>query len=56
MSDNIATYTLESAACVLILAVAYKIHRMRCNSSSDCCGDAVHVDTHNPGVNPENNV
>ena len=47
--NNIGAYTLEGAFCVLILAIAHKIYKMRCNSSSNCCGDAIHFDTHNSG-------
>jgi hypothetical protein len=64
MTDNIGAYTLEGAFCVLILAIAHKIYKMRCNSSSNCCGDAIHFDTHNSGEgqsrrhveSPENQV
>lgn len=49
MADNIGTYSLEAGVCVLLLAIAHKIYRMRCNSSSDCCGDSIHIDTHNNG-------
>ena len=56
MTDNISGYTLEGAACVLLLAIAHKIYKMRCNSSSDCCGDAVHIDTHNPGSERSSDV
>tara|TARA_R110002153_G_scaffold44602_1_gene125727 strand:- start:1163 stop:1360 length:198 start_codon:yes stop_codon:yes gene_type:complete len=62
--NNIGAYTLEGAACILILTIAHKIYKMSCNSSSNCCGDAIHIDTHNSGEgqsarhveNPQNNV
>jgi len=62
--NNIGAYTLEGAFCVLILAIAHKIYKMRCDSSSHCCGEAVNFSSHNSGEgqsarnveNPENNV
>ena len=49
MSGDVGQYTLEGAFCVLILAIANKIYKMRCDSSSNCCGDALQVQTHNSG-------
>jgi len=56
MSENYTMYTLEGAFAVLIIAIAHKIYKMRCSSSSDCCGDAVHIQTSNPGDNNDDNV
>jgi len=64
MSDNVGQYTLEGAFCILILAIAHKIYKMRCDSSSNCCGEALQVTTHNSGEgqsqrqidNVENNI
>lgn len=50
MSD-FSTYTIESAVAVLLLSIAFKIYRLRCHSSSDCCGSNVHFDAENPGGN-----
>jgi len=44
-----STYTIEAAAAVLIMAVAHKIYKMRCDSSSHCCGESVAVRLHNEG-------
>ena len=44
-----STYTIEAAFAVLIMAVAHKIYRMRCDSSSHCCGETVEVRLHNEG-------
>lgn len=49
MSGDVGQYTLEGAFCVLILAIAHKIYKMRCDSSSNCCGDAIKLQTHNSG-------
>jgi hypothetical protein len=44
-----STYTIEAAAAILIMAIAHKIYRMRCDSSSHCCGDNLSVRMHNEG-------
>lgn len=41
--------TLESAACFLILVVAYKIYRMQMSTRSECCDGALRVLSNNPG-------
>jgi hypothetical protein len=48
MTDYSA-YTIEAAFAVLIMAVAHKVYKMRCDSSSKCCGDTVAVRMHNEG-------
>ena len=42
-------YTLEGASAFLIIIIAYKIYRMRCNTSSKCCGENFEIDLHNDG-------
>ena len=49
-SDEVSTLTLESAAAALLLAVAYKVWRMKCASHSKCCGDQVEFQSSNPGA------
>tara|TARA_R110000803_G_scaffold32664_5_gene71811 strand:- start:2159 stop:2362 length:204 start_codon:yes stop_codon:yes gene_type:complete len=44
-------YTLEGASAFLIVVVAYKIYRMRCNTTSKCCKESFNVDLHNDGNN-----
>ena len=44
-----STYTVEAAFALLIMAVAHKVFKMRCDSSSQCCGDTVAVRLHNEG-------
>ena len=46
-------YTLEGAGAFLIIVIAYKLYRMRCNTVSRCCGDAFEVDLHNDGTQNE---
>ena len=47
---DISTLTMESAAAALLLAVAWKLWRLKCHSESKCCGDKLHFDASNPGV------
>ncbi len=42
-------YSIEAAVALLIVAVAHKIYKMRCDSSSHCCGETVAVRLHNEG-------
>ncbi len=44
-----STYTIEASFAVLIMAIAHKIYKMRCDSSSHCCGENVAVRLHNEG-------
>jgi hypothetical protein len=49
MTDYSA-YTIEAACAVLDHGnVAHKVYKMRCDSSSKCCGETVHVRAHNEG-------
>lgn len=41
--------SLETAACVLVMVLAYKLYRMRISAESECCGGAVNVSASNPG-------
>ncbi len=47
--EDYTKYTLESASAVLISVIAYRLYRMRCNTSSKCCGDRFEADFHNSG-------
>ncbi len=42
-------YSIEAACAVLICAIAHKIYKMRCDSSSKCCGETVSMRMHNEG-------
>lgn len=44
-----STYTIEAAFAMLIMAIAYKVHKMRCDSSSRCCGESINFTSHNSG-------
>ena len=42
-------YSIEAAVALLIVAVAHKVYKMRCDSSSHCCGESLAVRMHNEG-------
>jgi hypothetical protein len=52
--EDYTKYTLEGACSLFITIVAYKIYKMRCNTSSKCCGDRFESDLHNDGTGNNN--
>ena len=54
--DQIADLTLESSVGLFICILAYKLYRLKCGTHSKCCGDSLHVDMENPGVNNMNSI
>ena len=48
--DNLGVLTLEASASALIMVIVYKIYRMKCKTRSGCCGDQIHFETENVGV------
>ena len=49
---DLLEYGVEGSATILILVIAYKIYRMKINSSSKCCDDKVTLETQNSGNPP----
>jgi hypothetical protein len=47
--SQLGTYTLESAATLLLVVLAYKVYKLRVATESDCCGHAFKVKTSNRG-------
>ena len=47
--SQLGTYTLESAATLLLVVLAYKVDKLRVATESDCCGHAFKVKTSNRG-------
>lgn len=45
--SSVTTIGLESAACLLLVVIAYKIYRMKIHSKSGCCGDRFVIETMN---------
>lgn len=49
MLQDIANIGLEGSIIIFFLTLTYKIYRMQIRSTSHCCGDAVEIETYNPG-------
>lgn len=47
--EDYTKYSLEGACSLFISVLAYRLYKMRCNSSSKCCGDNIEADFHNDG-------
>jgi len=47
--EDYTKYSLEGACSLFITVLAYRLYRMRCNTSSKCCGDKLEADFHNDG-------
>ena len=54
--EDYTKYTLEGAISIFITILAYKLYRLRCNTSSKCCGDSLQTDLHNDGNGNINNI
>ena len=48
--DSLGVLTIEASASALIMVIVFKIYRMRCKTRSGCCGDQIHFETENVGV------
>ena len=49
---QLAEISLESSAAVLLLVVAVKILRVKLDIKSSCLGNALQLESHNPGYRP----
>jgi len=47
--ENLGEYTIEGAAALLLVVVAYKLYRLRITTESDCCHHALRLRTANRG-------
>jgi len=45
--STVTTLGLESAGCLLLVVIAYKIYKMKIHSKSGCCGDRFVIETMN---------
>lgn len=48
-STDITGITVEGVGCLILLILGYKIYKMRIQTTSECCGDRVHIETENAG-------
>ena len=49
---QLAEISLESSAAVLLLVIAIKILRAKLDIKSSCLGNALQLESHNPGYRP----
>ena len=42
--EDYTKYTIEGAISLFITIMAYKLYKLRCNTSSKCCGDSLQSD------------
>ncbi len=47
--EQYTKYSLEGSGALFITVIAWRLYKMRCNSSSKCCGDTITGDFHNGG-------
>ena len=52
--DDYAQYTLEGACSFFIIILAWRMYKMKCKTSSDCCDHNIHMDLENQGGGVEN--
>ena len=45
--SSVTTIGLESAGCLVLLVIAFKIYKMKIHSKSGCCGDRFVIETMN---------
>ena len=50
---QLAEISLESSAAVLLLVIAIKILRAKLDIKSPCLGNALQLESHNPGYRPD---
>ena len=53
---QLAEISLESSAAVLLLVIAVKILRAKLDIKSSCLGNALQLESHNPGFRPESST
>ena len=53
---QLAEISLESSAAVLLLVIAVKILRAKLDIKSPCLGNALQLESHNPGYRPESSI
>lgn len=45
--SDASTLGLESAGCLVLIVIAWKIYKMKIHSRSGCCGDSFLIETMN---------
>ena len=49
-SEEASTYSYEAAFAAVLMAIAYKIYKMKIGTHSKCCGEGLEITTNNPGM------
>ena len=47
--EDYTKYTLEGACSFFIMVLAYRLYKMKCRTSSNCCDDHITADFENSG-------
>jgi hypothetical protein len=47
--EDYTKYTLEGALSFFIVVLAYRVYKLKCKTSSNCCDDNIRVDLENDG-------
>jgi len=51
--SQLAAISLEGSASILLVVIAIKILRAKLDIKSSCLGNALQLESHNPGYRPE---
>lgn len=51
--EDVTKYTLEGACSFLIMVLAYRLYKMKCKTSSNCCDEHFTADFENKGGDVE---
>ena len=53
---QLAEISLEGSASILLIVIAIKILRAKLDIKSPCLGNALQLESHNPGFRPESST
>ena len=48
--EDYTKYTLEGACSFFIIVLAYRMYKLKCKTTSNCCDEHITVDLENGGV------
>ena len=51
--EETTRYTLEGACSIFITVIAWRLYKLKCKSSSNCCDDNIKMDLENNGGDVE---
>lgn len=47
--EDYTKYTLEGSVSFLIMIMAWRMYKLKCKTSSNCCDDNIQIDLENSG-------